>query len=75
MATSYRKLVNEKCKQCTYDPLSGLGTWREQTMACTVASCPLWPVRPVSRKETDKERVRRMEKKATLQPSSAQQQG
>jgi hypothetical protein len=48
MAISFRALVNAKCKQCTYDPMSGLGTWRQQVEACTVKSCPLWPARPVS---------------------------
>jgi hypothetical protein len=49
MAISYRKLINEKCKQCTYDPMSGLGNWRQQIGLCTVKSCPLWAVRPQSK--------------------------
>ena len=49
MAISMRKAVNEKCKQCTYDPLAGLGTWRQQTEGCTVKSCALWEIRPKSK--------------------------
>ena len=46
---SLRKSINEKCKQCTYDDQSGFGTWRQQTEACTVRSCPLFEVRPISK--------------------------
>jgi hypothetical protein len=45
---SLRKAINDKCKDCTYDKLSGLGNWRQQITACTVTSCPLHPVRPLS---------------------------
>ena len=44
---SLRKLINEKCKQCAYDPLDR-GNWRMQTGSCNIKSCPLWEVRPVS---------------------------
>jgi hypothetical protein len=47
MSISFRKLVNAKCKQCTYDP-HGVGNWRQQVGACTVKSCPLWDARPRS---------------------------
>ena len=47
---SFRKLVDAKCKDCIYDPLSGFGTWRQQTESCTIKACPLWPVRPIPRK-------------------------
>lgn len=40
---SLRKSIDAKCKQCIYDPQSGLGTWREQVAQCTVTLCPLWP--------------------------------
>lgn len=40
------KSINEKCKDCIYDPLSGLGTWREQVAQCTVLDRPLWLIRP-----------------------------
>ena len=43
-----RQAINAMCKQCTYDPESGLGTWRQQTEACRIESCPLWMLRPRS---------------------------
>jgi hypothetical protein len=43
-----RAAINAKCKDCIYDPLSGLGTWRQQVEGCTCLNCPLWLVRPVS---------------------------
>lgn len=46
---SLRDAINAKCRECIYDPLSGMGTWREQVDACTSPSCPLFPVRPSSR--------------------------
>ena len=46
---SLRRAIDAKCKSCTYDPLSGLGTWRQQVMACTIENCALWPVRPLSK--------------------------
>lgn len=45
---SLRGAINAKCKECIYDPRSGMGTWREQVTACTSYSCPLFAVRPVS---------------------------
>ena len=44
---SLRKAINEKCKDCIYDPKAG-GTWRQQVEECTCMDCPLYPVRPVS---------------------------
>lgn len=44
---SLRKCIEEKCKDCTYDPLAG-GTWREQVELCRVTKCALWPVRPMT---------------------------
>lgn len=44
---SLRKSCNEMCKRCIYDK-TDKGTWRDQTEACTVTSCPLWEHRPVS---------------------------
>jgi hypothetical protein len=44
---SLRKAINDKCKECLYDPLSGGGTWRQQIAACTSPGCPLYPVRPL----------------------------
>ena len=34
------------CRECIHDP-AALGTWREQTAACTRTTCPLWRFRPV----------------------------
>ena len=40
--------INQKCKDCIYDPAVS-GTWREQVELCTSSkSCPLWPYRPVT---------------------------
>lgn len=47
---SLRQAVNEHCKNCIYDPQSGLGTWRQQVEACTVTECAIWPHRPKSKK-------------------------
>lgn len=44
---SRQKAINDKCKDCIYDPLAP-GNWRQQTGACTIKSCSLWPYRPVS---------------------------
>jgi hypothetical protein len=46
---SMRRAINEKCKDCIYDPLCGGGNWRQQVEACTIKSCSLWPYRPKSR--------------------------
>ena len=43
---SLRKAINAKCKDCCYDPLSGLGTWRQQVTDCPCTLCPLFEVRP-----------------------------
>ena len=44
---SLKKCIEEKCKDCTYDPLAG-GTWREQVEQCTIRTSALWPVRPIT---------------------------
>ena len=45
---SRTKAINEKCKDCIYDPKVG-GTWREQVELCTSEkSCALWPYRPIT---------------------------
>jgi hypothetical protein len=46
---SLRRSIDEKCKSCIYDPLSRLGTWREQVAGCTVTRCALYQVRPLPR--------------------------
>lgn len=43
---SLRERINEKCKDCIYDPY-GKGTWVAQVAQCTSASCPLFDVRPL----------------------------
>ena len=42
-----RAAIDDKCRDCIYDPLSGGGTWREQVAQCSCPDCPLWPVRPM----------------------------
>lgn len=43
------KAIAAKCRDCIYDPKAvGLGTWRQQTEACTSRSCALWAFRPLS---------------------------
>jgi hypothetical protein len=44
---SRTKALNEKCKQCIYDPACS-GTWREQVENCTTTSCPIWQHRPMT---------------------------
>lgn len=46
---SLRTAINEKCRDCIYDPKSGLGNWRQQVSACQITRCSLWPVRPTSK--------------------------
>jgi hypothetical protein len=46
--TSLRKAVNEKCKDCSYDPDEiGMGSWRNQVLHCSVRICPLYSFRPL----------------------------
>lgn len=45
MGYSLRKAINDKCRDCTFDPQSGDGTWGRQVDACTITSCALHPVR------------------------------
>ena len=40
--------INEKCKECLYDP-EVEGTWRMQVEACELTACALYPYRPKSR--------------------------
>ena len=44
---SLKKCIEQHCKNCTYDNHQP-GTWREQIEDCTVKSCALWVVRPVT---------------------------
>ena len=53
---SLRKAINNKCKDCIYDPLAG-GSWLKQVELCTSTNCPLYDVRPIRRnpeKSTEK---------------------
>jgi hypothetical protein len=43
-----RKAINDKCKECIYDPVAGPGTWRQQVEECPCTSCPLYALRPIS---------------------------
>ena len=43
---SLRKAIDQHCKSCGYDPLSGLGGWRQQITECPCTSCQLYSVRP-----------------------------
>ena len=45
---SRTKAINDKCKDCIYDPLDH-GTWREQVENCkSEKTCALWPYRPIT---------------------------
>lgn len=50
MKHSLRKAINDKCKECIFDPKGGNGKWKEQIEACTSFKCPLFKVRPRSHK-------------------------
>ena len=45
---SLRKAINDKCRDCAYDPLAE-GTWRAQVSDCGGTECPLYRVRPLSK--------------------------
>lgn len=45
---SLRQAINDKCRDCIYDPLAP-GNWRQQVTLCTSTECPLYRVRPTSR--------------------------
>ena len=47
MKRGLRSAIDEKCKDCIFDELAK-GNWRQQVTLCSVYSCPLWSVRPVS---------------------------
>lgn len=54
MSVSLRKAINDKCRDCIFDELSP-GRWRQQVSACSVSSCPLWPVRPTTKANTNED--------------------
>jgi len=45
---SLRKCINDNCKNCIFDSAAA-GTWRQQVTLCSVSSCSLFPVRPVTK--------------------------
>lgn len=45
---SLRKAINDKCRECIYDP-GAPGNWRPQVTACTSPKCPIFPCRPQSK--------------------------
>lgn len=49
MTTSPRQAITRHCKGCIYDP-QDKGTWRDQTEACTITNCDLYPHRPLTAK-------------------------
>jgi hypothetical protein len=44
---SLKKCIENHCKNCTYDTAAP-GSWRSQVESCTVRSCALWEVRPIT---------------------------
>ena len=48
MTVSLRAAINQHCRNCLYDNVSGAGSWRQQVEACTAKTCPLYSVRPKS---------------------------
>lgn len=44
---SLKKCIEQKCRDCSYDPCAA-GSWRSQTENCSVKSCALWEVRPIT---------------------------
>ena len=45
---SLRKAINDNCKNCIYDKQAA-GTWLQQVTLCSVISCSIYPVRPVTK--------------------------
>lgn len=46
--------INQKCRDCIYDPHGGGGTWRQQVEACPSSTCALWDFRPKSKPHKSK---------------------
>lgn len=61
---SLRKAINDKCRDCIWDP-TGRGTWREQVFMCAVPECPLYSVRPGPQKGSEGRSVELMRQDAT----------
>ena len=45
---SLRKAINDNCKNCSFDRKAA-GTWLQQVTLCSVTSCSIYPVRPVTK--------------------------
>ena len=45
---SLRNAINQKCKDCIYDP-EVEGGWIQQVSLCDLSDCSLWPYRPTPR--------------------------
>ncbi len=45
---SLRKCIDENCRNCIYDKQAA-GTWLQQVTLCSVTSCSIYPVRPVTK--------------------------
>lgn len=58
MAVSLRKAINDKCRDCAYDPLDD-GTWLKQVEGCLIIDCPLYPARPLTKSgKLERDRLR-----------------
>jgi hypothetical protein len=68
---SLRKAINDKCRECIYDPFSGMGNWRQQVSACRSPACPLFAYRPVSKGGRGEPTGRDGANRATLTPKTA----
>ncbi len=55
---SLKAAIKAKCKDCTYDPNQS-GTYLQQIEDCTVRTCPLWAVRPMSVATINANRIKR----------------
>jgi len=51
---SRKEAINAMCRECIYDPVGGIGNWRQQVEACSCPKCPLFDLRPVSVPHTTK---------------------
>ena len=45
---SLRNAINQKCKDCIYDP-EVEGGWKQQVSLCELTDCSLWEHRPKPR--------------------------
>lgn len=45
---SRKHAIEKFCRKCIHDPISGIGTWRQQTENCPSFECPLYEFRPLS---------------------------